>query len=114
LGGVWKDAPIEGFELRKFFRSPVIALLYALACAGLTRDYLLVSVAAIGFTIATCETYKTFFFPSVPRGKFAGRPVTAPAMLRRRRFFVPLYLAIWLALVTAAAMAFSGPRAGAW
>lgn len=114
LGGVWKDAPVEGFDLRKFFRSPVIALLYAVACAGLTRDYLLIAVAAVGFTIATCETYKTFFFPSVPRGKFAGMPVRYPAELRRRRAFVPLYAAIWLAVVGIGALAFVGPRLGVW
>jgi hypothetical protein len=114
FGGVWKDAPIEGFDLRKFFRSPVIALLYAVACAGLTRDSLLVAVAAIGFTIATCETWKTFFFPSVPRGKFAGKPVTAPAMLARRVRFVPLYVAIWLAVIGTAVLAWRLPREGAW
>jgi hypothetical protein len=26
--GAWKDAPIEGFETLKFFRSPVVAGLY--------------------------------------------------------------------------------------
>jgi hypothetical protein len=114
LGGVWKDAPIEGFDLRKFFRSPVIALVYALICAGLSRDYLLVAVAAVGFTVATCETYKTFFFPSVPRGKFAGMPVVAPVMLRRRRLFVPGYVALTLAAAAAAILAFSAPRAGIW
>jgi len=114
LGGVWKDAPIEGFELRKFFRSPVIALAYAAVGAGLSNDYLLVSIAAVGFTVATCETYKTFFFPSVPRGKFAGMPVRFPSMLARRRAFVPLYAAIWMTVAAAGALAFAGPRAGVW
>ena len=51
--------------------------------------------AATGYTIAATETYKTFFFPSVPRGKFAGKPVRFPEMLRTRRWFVPVYAGIW-------------------
>lgn len=98
FGGAWKDAPIEGFEIRKFFRSPVIALLFALLCARYTTDWLLVAIAAVGYTVAATETYKTFFFPSVPRGKFAGKPVCFPEMLRRRRHFVPVYVAIWMVI----------------
>jgi hypothetical protein len=51
--------------------------------------------------VATTETYKTFFFPSKPRGKFAGMPVHHPDMLRRRQHFVPLYVAIWLTVLGA-------------
>ena len=45
-------------------------------------------MAGLGFTIFTLETYKTFFFPSKPRGKFAGKPILFPDMLRRRQPFV--------------------------
>jgi hypothetical protein len=44
----------------------------------------------------TTETWKTFFYPSVPRGKFAGKPILFPEMLRKRRYFVPLYGGIWV------------------
>ena len=54
-----------------------------------------------GFTIATTETYKTFFFPSKPRGKFAGMPVLHPDMLRKRQPFIALYAAIWLVVIVA-------------
>jgi len=114
LGGAWKDAPIEGFDLWKFFRSPVLALAYAVLLAGVTSDYLHITVAAVGFTVATTETFKTFFFPSTPRGKFAGKPVLFPEQLRRRRYFVPLYVGIWLGVIVAGALAFSGPREGIW
>jgi len=60
------------------------------------------ALAATGFTVATTETYKTFFFPSKPRGKFAGRPVHHPEMLRVRRRFVPVYVAIWVVVAAAA------------
>ena len=33
------------------------------------------TAAAEGFTVATLETYKTFFFPTKPRGKFANKPI---------------------------------------
>ena len=39
-------------------------------------------VASIGYERATAETYKTFFFPSKPRGKFAGKPVLFPGYAR--------------------------------
>ena len=37
--GAWKDAPIEGFETLKFFRSPVAAGLYGLLLAPFTTSY---------------------------------------------------------------------------
>jgi hypothetical protein len=101
FGGAWKDAPSEGFQTLKFFRSPALAALFAAGLAALTDDLVLVTLAATGFTIAATETYKTFVFPSRPRGKFAGMPVRYPDMLHRRRRFVPVYVAIWGAVLAA-------------
>jgi hypothetical protein len=95
FGGAWKDAPIEGFETLKFFRSPGIALAWVLLLMPLTDHLILLGLSSAGYTVATIETYKTFFFPSKPRGKFAGKPVLFPEMLRRRQRFVPLYVGIW-------------------
>jgi len=108
FGGAFKDAPIEGFETLKFFRSPVVALTYGVLVSNLTPSYPLIALCAVGFTVATLETYKTFFFPSTPRGKFAGKPVLYPGMLRRRQYFVPLYALIWLGVVVAFVAAFTG------
>ena len=102
LGGAWKDAPSEGFQTLKFFRSPALAALFAAGLSTLTPSILLGTLAATGFTVATTETYKTFFFPSKPRGKFAGMPVHHPEMLRVRRRFVPVYVAIWVVVAAAA------------
>jgi len=104
FGGAWKDAPIEGFQILKFFRSPLIAMSWALVLAYLTPDLVLLTLAATGYTIASTETYKTFFWPSRPRGKFAGKPVHFPAMLRIRQRVVPLYVAIWLTVIVAIAV----------
>jgi RsiW-degrading membrane proteinase PrsW (M82 family) len=102
FGGAWKDAPSEGFQTLKFFRSPALAALFAAGLSTLTSSLLIGSLAATGFTVAATETYKTFFFPSKPRGKFAGMPVHYPEMLRSRARFVPLYVAIWGVVVAAA------------
>jgi hypothetical protein len=95
FGGAWKDAPIEGFETFKFFRSPAVAASWALIVSQFTTSWPVIAIAAEGFTVASIETYKTFFFPNKPRGKFAGKPILHPEYLERRRGFVPVYATIW-------------------
>jgi hypothetical protein len=99
LGGAWKDAPFEGFQPLKFLRSPLLAAGWALLLEQLSTDMIVVALAAIGYTIASTESYKTFLFPSRPRGKFAGKPVRFPEILRKRNRVVPLYLGIWVAVL---------------
>jgi hypothetical protein len=108
FGGAWKDAPIEGFETLKFFRSPIIAASYAFLLSQFTQSYFLIPLGALGFTIATLETYKTFLFPSKPRGKFAGKPILHPEMLIKRNRFVPVYVAIWASLIVTAVIGLNG------
>jgi hypothetical protein len=81
---------------------------FAVLLARLTDSYLEIAVASIGFERATAETYKTFFFPSRPRGKFAGKPILFPSMLVRRQYFVPAYVVIWVAIVATGAIALAG------
>jgi hypothetical protein len=110
--GAWKDAPVEGFQPLKFVRSPLWAAGYGGVLALFTTSPLVMIMAALGFTIATLETYKTFFFPSKPRGKFAGKPILFPEMLARRQWFVPVYAAIWVLVVTGFVQALTQPRQG--
>ncbi|HET8653936.1 MAG TPA: hypothetical protein VFL93_00285 [Longimicrobiaceae bacterium] len=112
FGGAWKDAPVEGFETFKFFRSPAISLFWAIIVAFFTPSWLFIAVAGAGYSVATIETYKTFFFPNKPRGKFAGKPILHPHMLRVRYYFVPIYVAIWIAVLGTYAAAFSQPHRG--
>lgn len=112
FGGAFKDAPVEGFETFKFFRSPAIALFWAAVVACFSRDYLHIALCGLGYTVATIETYKTFFFPNKPRGKFAGKPILFPRFLTWRYRFAPLYAAIWVAVLVNLALAFSQPRQG--
>ncbi len=99
FGGAWKDAPIEGFETFKFFRSPGIAAIWAAILSYSTLSWTVLAIAAEGFTVATIETYKTFFFPSRPRGKWSGKPIHYPQYLELRRRFVPLWVGIWLLVI---------------
>jgi mannitol-specific phosphotransferase system IIBC component len=110
--GAWKDAPVEGFQPLKFVRSPLWAGFWGLLIAHFTMSILVVMMAGLGYTIFTLETYKTFFFPSKPRGKFAGKPILFPDMLRRRQHFVPLYAAIWAGVLIGFYVALSGPHQG--
>jgi hypothetical protein len=111
VGGAWKDAPVEGFETLKFFRSPAIAGTFAFLVSRLETRMLIVALCALGYTVATTETYKTFFFPSKPRGKWAGKAVTHPRWLRIRHRFVPIYAGIWLLILAAFSQALSSSAA---
>jgi hypothetical protein len=113
IGGAWKDAPKEGFSVPKFFRSPAMTVANALLLGMLTDNYLHIALGALGSERAMVETYKTFFFPNRPRGKFAGKPILFPEMVTRRLRFVPLYVAIWAAVIGASLLAFMLPRTGA-
>ena len=110
--GAWKDAPVEGFEWLKFFRSPLWAGFWGLLVAHFSTSILVVMMAGLGYTIFTLETYKTFFFPSKPRGKFAGKPILYPDMLSRRQPFVILYAAIWILVLTGFWLALTGSKTG--
>ncbi len=112
FGGAWKDAPLEGFHTLKFFRSPLMALAYSIILAHFSHNYLFISMGGLGYTIASTETYKTFFFPSKPRGKFAGKPIVYPQMLSMRQRFVPLYVLIWIGIIVSFVAGFMGPHAG--
>ena len=68
---------------------------------------MIIAIAAEGFTVAAIETYKTFFFPSRPRGKWAGKPVLHPEYLKIRLRFVPLWVGIWLLVIAHGIWAYS-------
>jgi len=112
IGGAWKDAPLEGFQLLKFFRSPALASGFAVLLSLLTANYVLISLGALGFTIATIETYKKFFNRHKAPGKFEGKPVRHPEMYRTRRRFVPVYVSLWVLIGLSIALALFEPSQG--
>jgi hypothetical protein len=75
VGGAWKDAPVEGFSGWKFLRSPVVATAWAIVLSRFTDDWVLLTMAAGGWSVISIETYKTFLTGGRPPGKFADKPV---------------------------------------
>lgn len=112
FGGAWKDAPIEGFETFKFFRSPGVAYFFAFVVSLMTNNLVLITMGSIGLTIATIETYKTFFFLDRPRGKFQEMPITHPEMLTKRFRFLPIYISIWIFIITSFVLGLMHPDVG--
>ena len=58
VGGAWKDAPVEGFSGWKFLRSPVVATGWAAVLSPFTHDWVLLAVAAGGWSAICVETYR--------------------------------------------------------
>ena len=112
IGGAWKDAPKEGFQMLKFFRSPIMTMICAIALSALSDSYLQIAVASIGFERAAVETWKTLLTRETAPGKFIGKPELHPEMRIYRRRGVPVFLAIW-AFVLAAGAAAIGDRSAA-
>jgi len=74
VGGAWKDAPVEGFQLAKFFRSPVVATAWGCLLLPFSSNLPILVLAAGGLSVTSIETYKTFL-TGRPPGKFASKPV---------------------------------------
>jgi len=107
VGGAWKDAPIEGFETLKFFRSPVVATAWAWVLVPFTTNVAVLAIAAAGWSVISIETYKTFLDGGAP-GKFGDKPSCHPAdRVRRacRALHGGVYAVLtgWLALTVFAA-----------
>jgi hypothetical protein len=105
VGGAWKDAPLEGFQLLKFFRSPAVGGFWGLVLSLLSGDLVAVSFGALGLTIATIETWKKFHQPHSAPGKFTGKTVRFPELRRWRRRFVPVMISVWALVLGAATLA---------
>lgn len=71
LGGMSKDAPYEGFELLKFFRSPFLALVAGLILLFryVNPDPKFFTLAIFGFERILSEFYKKIYNGKLP-GKF--------------------------------------------
>lgn len=69
LLGAYKDAPFEGFDKIKLWRSEIIAVLFGLLFAPLVNDYIVLGYASIGAERSLVEFYKTFISRKKP-GKF--------------------------------------------
>lgn len=95
LGGAWKDAPIEGFEIKKFPRSFVIMFTSIFLLSRLTDNLMILILGAAGLERLLVEFYKTFLVLSTP-GKFNSK-VSFPEWKQKRKIFIGSYV---LALIT--------------
>lgn len=113
IGGAWKDAPVEGFQPLKFLRSPVVATGWAVVVAVFTTDWMLIVIAAGGYSVASIETYKTLRTRAHPPGKFADQPIRYPFARDRLHWCAPAYAGLWLLVAAGLTIALSEPHAGA-
>ncbi|MBM3308748.1 MAG: hypothetical protein FJY77_00680 [Candidatus Altiarchaeales archaeon] len=98
VGGCLKDAPIEGFDVLKFMRSPVISAFAGILLSHLSGSYGVVLLSSIGVERMVTELYKSFFRPASP-GKFKSEKPVYETWLQRRRIFVIPYAVSWLAFL---------------
>lgn len=95
LGGMLKDAPHEGFDKIKFFRSPLVAIIVGLSInflfPGISGKYFLLSVA--GGERIISEFYKKIFRGRIP-GKFKQKEFNKIWMKQRKKLLVLYFLDI--------------------
>lgn len=95
IGGSWKDAPFEGFDRLKFFRSPLISGIWGLILIFGQANLGLLVFSAVGATRMTVEVHKSFL-KGYRSGKFkATEPTFSYWAENRHNFYLP-YLFSWL------------------
>lgn len=95
VGGSWKDAPFEGFDRLKFFRSPMISGFWGMVLIfGQTNLGMLV-FSAVGATRMTVEVHKAFL-KGYRSGKFKATKPTFAYWAEHRSQLIPPYVVSWL------------------
>ncbi|MBP9771790.1 MAG: hypothetical protein KBD16_02605 [Candidatus Pacebacteria bacterium] len=94
VGGDLKDAPYEGFQLAKFFRSPIIATAIGLLLTSFfpLSAGMIVLLAIFGGERIVSEFYKKILMGRVP-GKFKETLPESKRWKQSRRWLLLLYLA---------------------
>lgn len=100
IGGTLKDAPYEGFDIIKFFRSPLIAIIVGFGInflfPNISGKYFLLSIA--GGERIISEFYKKIFRGRIP-GKFKQKEFNKIWMKQRKKILVLYFLNI-IGLIT--------------
>jgi len=93
LCGMLKDAPYEGFDKIKFWRSPVCALVAGLILWGLFPNLPIVPFvfAVAGFERIISECYKKILQKKIP-GKFKDGIPHNNYWLKKRDWLLPIYI----------------------
>lgn len=101
----------EGSSGWKFLRSPVVATCWARPLSVFAGDWVVLAVAAGGWSVISIETYKTFLTGGRPPGKFSDKParfLQAEAREACRAVHVAVYGVLALGLANALSTSFVG------
>ena len=90
VGGGAKDSQFEGFDIKKFFRSPLMGMFTGIFLVFFTQNPLLLVLSNIGLERTAVECYKTFIKRRV-RGMHKGKKIAYPQWLSRRWIFFFIY-----------------------
>ncbi len=93
-GGMWKDAPFEGLEPLKFFRSPLVGLFWGTILSFNQPNLAVLFLSILGADRMTIELYKTFVIRK-KIGKFKADKPTFPEWVTKRNIFVLPYVVTW-------------------
>lgn len=102
MGGMMKDAPYEGFEKLKFFRSPFLAMVAGLILLFRfdNPDPKIFTLAIFGFERILSEFYKKIYNGKIP-GKFSKKITKNSWWLEnRKRLVLPSYIANIILLIS--------------
>ncbi len=102
IGGMLKDAPHEGFDILKFFRSPMVALVCGVIIStqfpgDINSKYFLLSI--FGAERICSEFYKKILNGRLP-GKFKETLTVSKKWEKKRKLILPVYTVCILILVT--------------
>lgn len=96
LAGAYKDGTIEGFQWRKFIKSPTFGAIGGVVASEHTTDLAFLLLAAIG----TMRMFLELLFKMLPRdyapGKFPSLVGRYQEWTERRRHFIAPYALTWL------------------
>lgn len=96
IAGSYKDGTIEGFHLRKFFKSPAFGALGGIIASGHTESLAYLLLASIGTMRMLLELlFKILRNDYVP-GKFRSMTAQFPMWMHRRAYFLAPYTATWM------------------
>jgi hypothetical protein len=95
VSGAIKDAPVEGFDLKKFLRSPSIGIFWGLAFSFITQQWVLITFATGGTDRMTLELYKGFI-KGLKSGKFKMNKPTYPGWCKKRNILIIPYIMTWI------------------
>lgn len=96
LGGGYKDGFYEGFQPRKFARSPIIGLIGGIVVSFSTGNILLILLGTIGFERMIVELYKGFLKGGYSPGKFKQEKPKHPEWFQKRKKFIVSYVLTWI------------------